>query len=215
MASGGDLLADEVDELTARGHLTSDQVDESHMLDPGHHLDDQVLHHQDKNGRVDEVEIEGLAAHFEERGNPMEKGYLTDGGHPSEEVQFDHLEHEDSGLDEDEVEAGGRQLAEVEAEGHLNEDEMEAGDHHQVQDEGEAGDHHLDEDEEETEDQCDVVEVGGGHLNEDEVDVGGPLDEDEQEDDSAQAVFLTSHLALQMEIGEVRKFEFFLFFCKC
>ena len=195
--------SEEEDELNARGHhLADDKREEDHFLETSR-LADPVLHkgrgHQDDNrDRLEKVQIEGEGGPLLEGGNLMEKVALKNGGHQKngvhQEVHFGQLQQE-VGLNEDEGEAGGGDLDEdeVEAGGHLDVDEVEAGG---PMDEVEAGGH-LNEDEMEA----------GGHL--DEVEAGGHLPEDEQEDVTSQAVFLTSHLDLQMEIGEVRKANFF------
>jgi hypothetical protein len=120
-------------------------------------------------------------------GETLEEVHIKEG----DQLEEDEEDIEDSSDEREQKEEGGQLIeAERENEGHFIEEEGQLAEAEQAE-EG----HLLEGDLDEEEGHLDVVNpmnerVGGGQL--------------EEADESSQQIFLASHLALQMEVGEVR-----------
>jgi hypothetical protein len=118
----------------------------------------------------------------------LEEAHIKEG----DQLEKDEENMEDSSDEREQQEEGGQLIeAEPENEGHFIEEEGQRAEAEQAE-EGHLLEGDLDEEEE-------------GHL-----DVVNPMNERvergqlEEADESSQQIFLASHLALQMEVGEVR-----------
>ncbi len=121
-------------------------------------------------------------------GETLEEAHIKEG----DQLEEDEEDLDDSSDERDQQEEGGQLIeAEQENEGHFTEEEGQLAEAEQAE-EGHLLEGDLDEEEE-------------GHL-----DVVNPMNERveggqmEEADESSQQIFLASHLALQMEVGEVR-----------
>ncbi len=123
-------------------------------------------------------------------GETLEEAIIKEG----DQLEEDEEDMEDSSDEREQQKEGGQLIgAEPENEGRFIEEEGQLADAEQAE-EGHLLEGDLDEEEE-------------GHLD---VDVVNPMNERveggqlEEADESSQQIFLASHLALQMEVGEVR-----------